>query len=628
MSSKKFETELTTHVRACQTAFAINSREETRVIEAVRRTGWLLGSNELAPHRFQDFDELNQIDLALTAGGVIWAAKPEYEPNAFVTAFETLSKWRSEPETPPEEAEEQASKNDEHVKTLRQAMDVGGYATICWDQVTGFLIKDPASKQLRAAASDLTSNYALLDAFDLVQADNVFSTRRALFVMKDAHRHLGSVETPIYRRGLRNLCEDNRLVANGKSKHLVFLQPYMKVHEDLRHVLTQLEFPLPDDEDIQLEVISTQNSIMDQSKSHCPEALATELTRSLRGLEANNISKSLGYTVVQYGGFDVQMAKTIRALRSRQLSAANGLRIYDPDGPELSSLGELGGYENVRALVDEVRLCRTPEAVKLGLPAPNGMVIGGLPGVGKSVAAKLCAKWLEVPLLELNMGTAKGGIVGESEANMNASIEIARSVGECVLMLDEWDKQAGGSLTALDGNTSAGMLSLLLGYAADPNRKSFLVFTINRLTCPLESLRSGRVSAFFYAGLPDAADREEILTIKIAELRVKAEEGCLRAFALSEHANNLSGAELTDIAQKAVRAAFMRDRKKLLITGNDLKAARELTTPVSLLDPAQMRHMAEYAANATPVSRKGKTQGRSLLELGLAPGKKQIKLNN
>ena len=72
-----------------------------------------------------------------------------------------------------------------------------------------------------------------------------------------------------------------------------------------------------------------------------------------------------------------------------------------------------------------------------GLEEPRGIMLLGLPGTGKSLAAKAVANAWQLPLLRLDMGRIFGGIVGQSEENMRSSLNIAETLAPCILWIDE-----------------------------------------------------------------------------------------------------------------------------------------------------------------------------------------------
>ncbi|HEY9825193.1 MAG TPA: hypothetical protein V6D19_07080, partial [Stenomitos sp.] len=70
--------------------------------------------------------------------------------------------------------------------------------------------------------------------------------------------------------------------------------------------------------------------------------------------------------------------------KQRKLHTRGILHIPEPDC-------EAVGCDNILTLIDVVGQLLTPEAEAAGLPFPKGMILLGIPGSGKSLAAKTAA---------------------------------------------------------------------------------------------------------------------------------------------------------------------------------------------------------------------------------------------
>jgi SpoVK/Ycf46/Vps4 family AAA+-type ATPase len=89
------------------------------------------------------------------------------------------------------------------------------------------------------------------------------------------------------------------------------------------------------------------------------------------------------------------------------------------------------------------------------------LLIIGVPGTGKSLAAKATASLLGRPLLKLDAGRLYGGLVGQSEGNLRAVIQTAEAIAPCVLWIDEIEKAFAGSKSS--GLTDGGTASRVFG---------------------------------------------------------------------------------------------------------------------------------------------------------------------
>ncbi len=111
---------------------------------------------------------------------------------------------------------------------------------------------------------------------------------------------------------------------------------------------------------------------------------------------------------------------------------------------------------------------------------PLGILVVGMPGCGKSLAAKATASLFELPLLRLDVGQLHGRYVGESEANMRAALKVAEAASPNVLWIDEIEKAFSG-LGGRDGGSAVTtrLLGHFLTWLQETHSPVFVVATAN-----------------------------------------------------------------------------------------------------------------------------------------------------
>ena len=148
-----------------------------------------------------------------------------------------------------------------------------------------------------------------------------------------------------------------------------------------------------------------------------------------------------------------------------------------------------------------------------GLQAPKGILLCGIPGCGKSLAAKLTAQTLDLPLLQMDMGNLMGGIQGQSEENMRKALGFAEAMAPCVLWIDELEKGFSGAKSSgnSDGGTFKRMFGTLLNWMQENMKPCFIFATANDIGgLPKELFRSGRFDELFAVYLPTAQECADI----------------------------------------------------------------------------------------------------------------------
>ena len=150
-----------------------------------------------------------------------------------------------------------------------------------------------------------------------------------------------------------------------------------------------------------------------------------------------------------------------------------------------------------------------------GTLPPKGILMCGVPGCGKSMAAKAVAAKLHIPLLQMEIGKLMGSLVGESEKNMDKALKLAEAMSPCVLWIDELDKafsNAGNSRSDGDSGVFKRMFGELLTWMQENTKPCFIFATANDITgMPKEFFRSGRFDALFAVYMPTRNECAEIL---------------------------------------------------------------------------------------------------------------------
>src|SRR5207237_10513473 len=105
------------------------------------------------------------------------------------------------------------------------------------------------------------------------------------------------------------------------------------------------------------------------------------------------------------------------------------LEFYPPE----DNTFELGGFDRLKAWLERARVGFTTEAQALGLPAPRGILIVGVQGCGKSLAAKAIARAWKQPLLKLDAARLYDKFIGESEKNLRKALDCAEAMAPSIL---------------------------------------------------------------------------------------------------------------------------------------------------------------------------------------------------
>ncbi|MBS6734684.1 MAG: AAA family ATPase [Clostridiales bacterium] len=184
---------------------------------------------------------------------------------------------------------------------------------------------------------------------------------------------------------------------------------------------------------------------------------------------------------------------------------------------------DIGGLLGLKEYIDEIGNSIREERIwkeSFGVEMSKGVLVCGIPGCGKSLAARFVASKLDLPLLKLDVGMLMGKYQGESEHNMQRALQMAEAMSPCVLFIDELDKAFSGSKGGRENDSGSfkRMFSRLLGWMQDKTKPCFIFATANDLTgLPSEFFRSGRFDRLYAMYLPTEDECIDIFQVRLLE---------------------------------------------------------------------------------------------------------------
>lgn len=267
------------------------------------------------------------------------------------------------------------------------------------------------------------------------------------------------------------------------------------------------------------------------------------------------------------------------AMKKRELSRSGLLELVDSK----IDIDQIGGLEHLKSWLRNKKYIieHLPQAQKLGISPPKGVLLAGMPGCGKSMSAKAASSLFNVPLFRLDIGSLMGKFVGESEANMKAALKVAEQASPCVLWIDELEKAFSG-INGAGG--SAEITTRLFGYFLTWMQEKpgavFVIATANDITnIPPELLRRGRFDEIFYVNLPSERERKQIFHVKTKQLKTTPRGLDLAELAtLSE---GFSGADIECVVSDALEILFRCNES--VLTQALIKKHIDLITPISIV---------------------------------------------
>jgi transitional endoplasmic reticulum ATPase len=228
---------------------------------------------------------------------------------------------------------------------------------------------------------------------------------------------------------------------------------------------------------------------------------------------------------------------------------------------------DIGGLEGVkRELKETVQYpVEHPEKFKkFGMQPSKGVLFYGPPGCGKTLLAKAIANECQANFISIKGPELLTMWFGESEANVREIFDKARGAAPCVLFFDELDSiaRSRGSSQGDAGGAGDRVINQILTEMDGMGQKKnvFIIGATNRpdIIDPA-ILRPGRLDQLIYIPLPDTPSRLAILK---AALRKSPIARDVDLNFLAESTKGFSGADLTEICQRACKLAIRESIEK------------------------------------------------------------------
>lgn len=228
---------------------------------------------------------------------------------------------------------------------------------------------------------------------------------------------------------------------------------------------------------------------------------------------------------------------------------------------------DIGGLEDVKKELQELVQypVEHPEKFeKYGMSPSRGVLFYGPPGCGKTLMAKAVANECQANFISVKGPELLTMWFGESEANVREVFEKARAAAPCVLFFDELDSIAQARGNSMGDASGAGdrvmnqLLTEMDGIGAKKN--VFIIGATNRPDIIDPALmRPGRLDQLIYIPMPDMESRLSVLKATLKNSPVSKDVD-LRY--LAEKTDKFTGADLTEICQRAAKLAIRDDIEK------------------------------------------------------------------
>lgn len=408
-----------------------------------------------------------------------------------------------------------------------------------------------------------------LEKFLKLTMDEGFE-KETFLVLKDVH---GELNNPRIIALLKRIADFN-LYKDDYHCTIFIVSEVTTIPKELETYITLFDFPLPKSDDI-LQII---NSFAKELDIPIDPDVINDLAVSFKGLNEFQIKQILTMAYQDGGYINSEDKQLILNEKEQFIKKSGMLEIINFK----ETVEDIGGLEILKDWLRKkakIFSC-LDKAIKFGVDVPKGIMIIGMPGCGKSLAAKATASLFDIPLARLDIGRLLGKYVGESESNMRKALRLSEAISPCVLWIDEIEKAFAGVGGDGSGNeVTTRLFGQFLTWMQEKENTVFVVATANSISkMPVEFLRKGRFDELFFVDLPNGEERKRILDVHLRK-RKKWDKD-IDTISLIKETKGFSGADLEAVVKETIETAFVEGKHKietgdLLATIKDTKSMQQ-----------------------------------------------------
>jgi ATPase family associated with various cellular activities (AAA) len=406
------------------------------------------------------------------------------------------------------------------------------------------------------------------------------TSQNGIYALLDLHPFL---DDPINQRLIKSIANDYQ----NSARTLVLVSHRIKLPADISRLTARFSLPMPDANGMrqlaQVEIDAWARR--EGTKVKGSREAGNQLVQHLVGMSAADARRLVRHAIHDDGAITSEDIDRVLKFKHESLGADSVLTLE----LETAGFSEVAGQARLKEWLAQRRAAFVGEVA--GLEPPRGIMLLGVQGAGKSLAAKAVAGSWGVPLMRLDCATLYEKWIGETERNLREALRAAEAMAPCVLWMDEIEKGLSADSGSDSGGTSRRLLGTLLTWMAERKSRVFLVATANDIqSLPPELIRKGRLDEIFFVDLPDAEARTEVFRIHLRKREFDAVLFDVEALAIASE--GFSGAEIEQAIVAALYEAHAHDAE--LAVGH-IRGEIVRTRPLSVVASERIQALREWA---------------------------------
>ena len=210
---------------------------------------------------------------------------------------------------------------------------------------------------------------------DVLRHISELSTR-GVYWLKDFAPHL---DDTIIARQFREVAH---LFSYNQSA-LILTGEHVSLPQEIAHEAIYFDLPLPGPVELKRAIDSAVRSFRGRVQVNLSKQDQQQLVKAVQGMTLKQTKKVIAYAALSDRQLDANDIGRILE-RKTQIIRENGLLDYIPAE---QNTAQLGGFDRLRQWLNRARTGFSDQAKSFGLTPPKGILIVGIQGCGKSLAA-------------------------------------------------------------------------------------------------------------------------------------------------------------------------------------------------------------------------------------------------